>query len=419
MNWQAKDHELIWHPYQAHSATPNNRVIVRGQGSLLYDLEGRSYIDAISSWWVNLHGHCHPALSAAIARQSNELEQVIFARHTHKPAVQLAERLLGLFPYLGKIFYSDNGSTAVEVALKMCMQYHAHHGQERKQFIVLSDSYHGDTFGAMSVSARSLFTHHFERHLFQVLHMPSLDDAAHLIEAFETACKRQDIAGFIYEPCIQGSAGMKMYAPELLEKLLQIAKSNGVLLIADEVMTGFGRTETLFVSEQMPTKPDIVCLSKGLTGGYMPFGATLATNEMYAAFAVEDMTKTLFHGHSYTGNALACAVGLASLDELQKPECFEQRRMIAQSHASFATILGALPSVCNVRQKGTVLAWDIHQEISGYSSPIRERIISFYAEAGILIRPLGNTVYLLPPYCISAQELAQLYQVTLEFLKTL
>lgn len=419
MTLQEKDHAYIWHPYQAHAETPINRVIVRGSGSLLYDESGQSYIDAISSWWVNLHGHSHPALSAAIARQSEQLEHVIFARHTHAPAIVLAEQLLALFPYMQKVFYSDNGSTAVEVALKMSLQYHLHRGEQRHVFVALGDAYHGDTFGAMSVSARSLFTKAFERQLFDIVELPSVDDEEQLLLAFAEVCTRKDIAAFIYEPCIQGSAGMKIYSVELLDKMLQMAKANGILLIADEVMTGFGRSETLFVSEQLSTAPDMVCLSKGLTGGMMPFGATLATAAMYEAFAHTSMDKTFFHGHSYTGNPLACAVAIASLKELLHPDCFARREMIMQSHQTFAERLKTCANAHNIRTKGTIIAWDVRTSETGYTAPIRERIMQYYAERGILIRPLGQTIYLLPPYCITPEELQHMYDTSITFLNDL
>lgn len=419
MTLQEKDHAYLWHPYQAHSEKPINRVIVRGSGSLLYDEHGQSYIDAISSWWVNLHGHAHPALSAAIAQQSSHLEHVIFARHTHPPAIVLAEQLLALFPSMQKVFYSDNGSTAVEVALKMSLQYHLHRGEQRHVFVALGDAYHGDTFGAMSVSARSLFTKAFERQLFDIISLPGVEDEEAVVRAFEAVCARKDIAAFIYEPCIQGSAGMKMYSVDLLERLLRMAKAHGILLIADEVMTGFGRSETLFVCDQVQTAPDMVCLSKGITGGMMPFGATLATAEMYAAFTETSMDKTFFHGHSYTGNPLACAVGIASLKELLHPDCFARRERIMQGHNAFAERLLGCSGVSNIRHKGTVIAWDIATAERGYTAPIREKIMQYYAERGILIRPLGQTIYLLPPYCITAEELEHLYATSLSFIEHL
>ncbi len=419
MTLQEKDHAYLWHPYQAHTNAPSNRVIVRGSGSLLFDESGASYIDAISSWWVNLHGHAHPALSAALARQSAQLEHVIFARHTHPPAIALAEQLLALFPGMQKVFYSDNGSTAVEVALKMSLQYHQHRGEDRKIFVALGDAYHGDTFGAMSVSARSMFTQAFDRQLFDIIALPSVEDEKQLEAAFDAVCARQDIAAFIYEPCIQGSAGMKMYGVGLLDRLLQKAQANGILLIADEVMTGFGRSETLFVSDQLHTSPDMVCLSKGITGGTMPFGATLATSAMYSAFAFTSMDKTFFHGHSYTGNPLACAVALVSLKLLLDPQCFAQREMIARLHQQFVDTLQDQPQATRIRHKGTIVAWDVDSAEKGYGSPLREKAIPYYAERGILIRPLGETMYILPPYCITEQELTHVYDTTISFLQDL
>jgi adenosylmethionine---8-amino-7-oxononanoate aminotransferase len=419
MNWQERDHAALWHPYQSHTDEAINKIIVRGEGSVLFDSDGRSYIDAISSWWVNLHGHSHPALNAALFEQAKKLEHVIFSRHSHPSAILLAERLLGYFPDHKKVFYSDNGSTAVEVAIKMALQFQLHNQTGRNTFLTLDGAYHGDTFGAMSVSAKSIFTLAFEPYLFDVLALPPLTEDDHWLKQFEEHCSHKEVAAFIYEPCMQGSAGMRVYAPAFLERMLQIAKAHGVLLIADEVFTGFGRTSTHFVCQQMSVQPDMVCLSKGITGGYMPFGATLATGEIYSAFATADWSKTFFHGHSYTGNPLACAVAIASLDELQSAACENKRSVIIQAQNEFAHLLRAKFPAMTVRHMGTMVAWDVPVATSGYLSPIREQIIAYYSDRGILIRPLGNTIYLLPPYCISEEQLKHLHEVSISYLQQL
>lgn len=419
-----RDRQAIWHPYTQMLSAPDPLPVVKGAGVWLEDEAGNRYIDAISSWWVNLHGHAHPYLAEKIYEQALQLEQVIFAGFTHAPAVRLAERLLEILPSgLSKIFYSDNGSTAVEVALKMAIQYWSNEGHTRqpghaprtvprRKILALVDSYHGDTFGAMSVSERGTFTLPFRDYLFEVQFLtPGFERPPAPEEWEQFAC-------FIYEPLLQGAGGMKSYEPALLNSLLKTCKKHNVICIADEVMTGFGRTGKLFASEYMDVQPDIVCMSKGLTGGMMALGATACTQKIYDAFLSEDHLKTLFHGHSYTANPIACAAANASLDLLLKDECAENIRRIATQHARFLKDVQQIPSVKNARQLGTIAAFELEtNDGDGYTNSISRTLHKKALEKGVLIRPLGNTVYIMPPYCITDEELKKVYDCIIDIIR--
>lgn len=406
-----RDAAVIWHPYTQMKLAPAPLPITRGQGVYLIDEAGNQYIDAISNWWVTLHGHGHPYMAEKIYEQAKTLEQVIFAGFTHEPAVRLAERLLEVLPPgFSKVFYSDNGSTAVEVALKMAIQYWDNSGDtRRKKILALTNSYHGDTFGAMSVSERGPFTLAFQDYLFEVVFFDPFTNS------FPGRPEGPDfhpgeIACFIYEPLVQGAGGMKMYDAGVLEALLKFCKQHGIICIADEVMTGFGRTGKLFASEYVAETPDIICLSKGLTGGMMALGATVCTQRIYDAFLSDDRAKTFFHGHSYTANPIACAAGNASLDLLLKPECLESIHRISKQHENFAQQLITRAGVKNVRQLGTILAFEIESDNDGYLNNIGSVIQKHALQNGVLLRPLGNTVYVMPPYCISEAELEKVYR---------
>ncbi|GAA4425566.1 adenosylmethionine--8-amino-7-oxononanoate transaminase [Pontibacter saemangeumensis] len=416
MSLAHRDQNVIWHPYTQMKTAARPIPIVRGEGALLYAEDGKAYIDAVSSWWVNLHGHAHPYIAGKVGAQLQTLEHVIFAGFTHAPAVELAERLLQILPSgQSRMFYSDNGSTAVEVALKMAIQYWNNLGKPRKKIIAFRDSYHGDTFGAMAVSARSAFTAPFWPYLFEVefVEVPVSGKEEEAIRQLEAYAVRGDVAAFIYEPLVLGTAGMVMYTPEVLDKLLHICRQHGILAIADEVMTGFGRTGRTFASDFLHQKPDIVCLSKGLTGGTMALGATTCNERIYAAFLDEDKSKTLFHGHSYTANPVACAAGLASLDLLLQEETQTSISRICNSHGAFAQRISHLPSIQEVRQRGTILAVEFRDTSASYFSELRDTLYSFALDHGVILRPLGNIIYVIPPYCITAEQLGQVYQVIL------
>lgn len=425
-NLSERDSKIIWHPFTQMKTAEAPIAIVKGEGARLYDEAGNVYIDAIASWWMNLHGHAHPHIAAALRHQAETLEHVIFANFTHKPAVELAERLLSKMPQnQARIFYSDNGSTAVEVAIKMAFQYWYNIGKPRKKIIALEGAYHGDTFGAMAVGERSAFSAPFDPFLFDVLFidapLPGKEDLALAQLNKLLADYPGQIAAFIFEPLVQGSGGMRMYEAEALDSLLQLCIEAEIILIADEVMTGFGRTGKMWATDYLQNKPDIFCLSKGLTGGTMAFGATTCTSKIFDAFWSDDKLKTLFHGHSCTGNPLACSVALASLDLMEKHETWENIRRIENAHSVFAKKLLGYNMVKNLRQRGVILAFDIEtSQNTSYFNSLRDLIWRFFIERKLLLRPLGNTVYVLPPYCITDEELAKVYngiEELLDFLK--
>ncbi|WP_442587756.1 adenosylmethionine--8-amino-7-oxononanoate transaminase [Pedobacter sp. AW31-3R] len=407
----ARDAKVIWHPYtQMLNARPPI-PIGRAEGSYLFDLEGRKYIDAVSSWWVILHGHSHPFLVSRVTEQLKKLDQVIFAGFSHGPAIELAEKLLQLLPAnQEKVFYTDNGSTAIEVALKMCLQYWFNKNQPRKKILAFRNGYHGDTFGAMSVSARGAWTSPFASLLFEVvfIDLPTAENIAGL-KAFISGIS-DSLACFIYEPLIQGSAGMVTYGAMELDQLMRHCRSSGIFMIQDEVFTGFGRTGKNFAADQLQEQPDIMCFSKGLTGGMMPLGLTTCSQEIYTAFLSEDQLKTLFHGHSFTANPLACAAAAASIDLLLTAETQAHIQRICANHTAFAKTIAGHPKLKEVRQKGTILAmeWAVPGG-SSYFSNLRDQLYDFFLEHHILMRPLGNVLYILPPYCISDDDLSVIY----------
>jgi adenosylmethionine---8-amino-7-oxononanoate aminotransferase len=427
-NLAARDRAVIWHPFTNQKNQQPPIAVARAEKTLLFDEQGVAYIDAISSWWVNLHGHAHPYIAQKIYEQALRLEHVIFAGFTHEPAVQLAERLLPLLPgNFSKIFYSDDGSTSVEVAVKMALQYWknvqdtaaapAGAGGSRTRIIAFNNSYHGDTFGAMSVSDRSVFTAAFHDHLFEVIFIdtPSaenINSLQHTVRMHAAQC-----AAFIYEPLVQGAGGIKMYDAALMDTLLATVQEQGILCIADEVMTGFGRTGKLFACEHLRCKPDIICLSKGLTGGTMALGVTACSEKIYSAFVSQDPAKTFFHGHSFTANPIACSAALASLDLLQQTDCAERIAFIGEQNQHFLETIKLHPKVKNARSLGTIAAFElVTPGRDEYLNNAGAGVTAFATERGVYLRPLGNTVYLMPPYCITATELEQVYAVIREYL---
>jgi adenosylmethionine-8-amino-7-oxononanoate aminotransferase len=393
-----RDRAVLWHPYTQMLTTPDPLPITRAESVWLYTEDGRKIMDGISSWWVNIHGHSHPKLNAALAAQARELEHVIFAGCTHRPAVELAERLIEILPPgLTRVFYSDNGSTAVEVAMKLALQYWRNVGQpNRTTFITLHNAYHGDTAGAMSASEDSVFTRAFSRMMFPVERVHGLKDMENrLREADDT------VAAVLIEPMLQGAGGMIVWPAEFVAGVRQLCDKHKTLLIADEVLTGFGRTGKMFACEYAAIAPDIICLSKGLTAGYLPLGVTAATSAIYDAFLSDDRSKTFFHGHSYTANPLACAVGLASLDLFRdEPVLANVACLERQLRAGFEP----LRPLGDVRVIGGVAAVELKSGKPGYLDGIGPRLAAAFLERGLLLRPLGNIVYFMPPYCITESE---------------
>lgn len=409
---QQTDSDIIWHPFTPLEGGPTPLVVSRAEGVYLYTEDGRRILDAVSSWWVNLHGHAQPDIAGAIAKQALALEHVIFAGFTHAPAVRLAEKLLSVLPAtMGRVFYSDDGSTAVEVALKLAIQYWHNLGKPRRRIVAIEGAYHGDTFGAMATGDRGPFNAPFHPLLFPVdfIPFPTKANRDEVLRRLEELVADGDVAAFIYEPLVQGSGGMRMYSADILDELVDIARSKEVICIADEVMTGFGRTGTLFATDQTRHNPDLICLSKGITGGFLPMGVTVVAKSIVEAFASAEVSKTFFHGHSYTANPIACAAALASFDLLVSENCTAQRAMIEQHHKAFASKNCSHPSVKDVRVTGTILALELNTGSSSYFNEVRKKILPYFLERGILLRPLGNVIYILPPYVITAEQLVEVY----------
>ena len=407
-----RDQDLIWHPYTQMQNAPAPIPIIKGEGIFLIAEDGKKYIDAVSSWWVNIHGHSHPYIAKKVSEQLNRLEHVIFAGFTHPGAIELAERLISILPDgQRKVFYSDNGSTAVEVALKMCFQYWSNLGREKNKVLAFNNSYHGDTFGAMAVSARSAFTRPFEKLLFEVefLDLPDQNNIE-LLKSQITA-RASEVSAFIFEPLVQGAGGMQMYDAAYLDELIKHCRQHGILTIADEVMTGFGRTGKLFASDHLSEKADLMCFSKGLTGGTMALGITTCTAAIYEAILSDNKSKTMSHGHSFTANPIACAAALASMDILLESETLASIQRISVSHQAFSERVSHHPKVKCIRQTGTILAmeWATRGETS-YFNNLRDNLYNFFLEHGIILRPLGNIIYIMPPYCITNEQLDYIYK---------
>ena len=401
----------VWHPFTQHGLGEDIPRIVRAEGAALFAADGRRYVDAISSWWVTTHGHCHPQIMAAIREQTEQLDQMIFAGWTHPPAEALAEELVRITPApLAHVFFSDSGSTSVEVALKMALGYWLNRGEPRHRIAVMEHSYHGDTIGAMSVGARGVYNRAYQPLLFDVdtIPFPSCDGEAAL-EALEALCAQDPPAALIVEPLILGAGGMLIYSPDVLKALRDICARAGVLFIADEVMTGWGRTGTLFACEQAGIAPDIMCLSKGLTGGAVPLAATLATKDIFDAHVSDDRAKMFFHSSSYTANPIACAAANANL-AIWRDEPV-RRRVLDLTYRQTKS-LNALdhPAIVNKRQLGTIVAMEFVDPHGDYLSAMAPALGRYFRKRGLLLRPMGNTVYVMPPYCIDDADLDAVYE---------
>ncbi|KAM3101435.1 adenosylmethionine--8-amino-7-oxononanoate transaminase [Phormidesmis sp. 146-12] len=420
----------IWRPFTQMKTAPPALKVVRGDGIWLELEDGRRVMDCISSWWVTIHGHAHPVLAEALYYQAKQLEQVIFANFTHEPAEQLARRLLTHLPNaLTRVFFSDNGSTSVEVALKMACQYWRNQGEPRTRFLGFEGGYHGDTIGAMSIGGSCDWWQPFRALMFEMDVVPfpaTFDEDSEVenrenqvLEKIESYLSRDRYAGIFIEPLIQGAGGMRICRSQFLRSLQDLAHQFGVLLIYDEVMTGFGRTGELFACLKSQTAPDILCLSKGLSGGCLPLAVTLASEEIYRSFYSDDASKAFLHGHSFTGNPLACATGLASLTLLeQSPQRF--RELESQHRQYLNQYLKEHSRVEKIRVCGTIAAMEITtQEQSGYFNTIGSDLRDRFLDLGFFLRPLGNTLYLMPPYCITDHELESIYQTIHKVLDTI
>ena len=404
----------IWHPFTQHGLQEALPLVARAEGAILHTADGRRVIDAISSWWVTTHGHCHPRIVAAIQEQAGKLDQLIFAGWTHEPAEQVARELVTVMglPY---VFFSDSGSTSVEVALKMALGFWANRGEPRHRILVLEHSYHGDTIGAMSVGARGVFNQAYAPLLFDVgtIPFPAAGREQAALDALEAAC-REKPAAFIVEPLVLGAGGMLIYDAATLAEMRAICARHGVLFIADEVMTGWGRTGTLLACEQAGVVPDLLCLAKGLTGGSLPLAVTLTNEAIYDAHWSTDRTKTFYHSSSYTANPIACAAALSNLAIWREEPVLERITALSKRQETGLARLAEVPGIANPRQCGTIIAVDYAGSGAGYLSEIGPRLMAFFRQSDLLVRPLGNTAYVMPPYCIEADDLARVHEALAE-----
>lgn len=402
----------VWHPFTQHALEPPMKRIASTEGAYLVDEDGHRFLDAISSWWVITHGHRHPVIMAAIRAATEAYDQIIFAEFSHAPAERLAEGLIEIAPPgLSHVFYSDSGSTSVEVALKMALGYFHNRGEARDRIVVVEGSYHGDTIGTMSTGERGVFNAAYEPLLFGVdrLAFPEPGRKQLTLDMFENFCRSARVAALVIEPLVLGAGGMKIYDARTLAGLKEIALHHGCLLIADEVMTGWGRTGTMFASEQAGITPDILCTSKGLTGGALPLAATLSTGDIFDAHLSTDRRETFFHSSSYTANPIACAAAVANLEIWRNEPVFERIENLTALHRQNLQRFEGDKRFANIRQSGTIAALDIVVPSGGYLAEAGPRMRRLFRERGLLIRPLGNVIYLMPPYCVTADDLGRAY----------
>ena len=415
MNFQQRDQNHLWHPYTQHKTAAAPIAIIRGKDALLWDENGKEYIDAIASWWVNPFGHSNTIIADAIYKQLTTLEHVLFGGFTHEPAILLAEKLLKILPEnQKKVFFSDNGSTAVEVAIKVALQYFYNKNEKRTTIIAFENAFHGDTFAAMAASGISFYTQAFNGMFIDVIRIPvpTIGEEENSYIALENAIKNHNCAAFIFEPLVQGAAGMVIYSPESLDKLLAICQKNNVITIADEVMTGFGKTGKNFACDYIQNQPDVFCLSKALTGGTIPMAITTFTQSIFDGFYSDDINKALFHGHTFTANPTGCAAALASLDLLETTEMQENIVRVNKKHLDFQKHIQNHSKVKTTRVLGVIFALEIKTESNeSYYGNLRNKLYDFFIENGIILRPVGNIVYILPPYIITDNQLDKIYQV--------
>ena len=421
MNLQERDKKHLWHPLKQHQTHPNSLGIVKAKGCILTDEHGNEYIDAISSWYTCMFGHCNDYITSRVYQQMQTLDQIMFSDFTHEPAVKLSEELIKILPEnQNRIFFNDNGSTAVEAGIKMALQYYFNKGEKRTTFIAFEDGFHGDTFGAMSVSGLSVYNGPFEDFLMDIqrIPVPNGENNNLIAEQLQKIILENKVAGFIYEPLVQGAAGMKIHQAEDLDKILETCKKNDILTIADEVMTGFGKTGNNFASDEITTKPDIMCLSKALTAGLVPMSITSCTEEIYTAFLDNDISKGFFHCHTYSANPIACSAALASIELLQTQEIQKNIQSIERNNKAFAEKIENHPKVSSTRCKGVILAIDLNTN-SGRYGTLRDQLLKSFMDEGVFLRPLGNTIYIQPPYVITQEQLEKIYTTIKKVLDTL
>ncbi|MGB5700739.1 adenosylmethionine--8-amino-7-oxononanoate transaminase [Muriicola sp.] len=413
-----RDKKYLWHPLTQHKLHPTMLGIQRATGAILVDEDEKEYIDGIASWYTAMYGHCNPQITQRVAQQMLQLDQVVFSGFTHEPAIALSEALMEILPYnQAKLFFSDNGSTATEIGIKMALQYFYNKGEKRTVMLAFEEGFHGDTFGAMSVSGLSSYNGPFEQHFIAVerIPVPTSESIEEILETLAERLKKEDVAGFIYEPLVQGAAGMKMHHAEHLCRIVRVLKLHGIITIADEVMTGFGKTGTNFASDQITVKPDILCLSKALTAGLLPMAITSCTQKIYDAFYKDEIVKGFFHGHTYTANPLACTAALAAIELLRSSEIQSHIQRIIENHQEFDQLVKDHPKVASTRQLGIIYALDLKTQTARYGS-LRDQLFAHFMEQGVFLRPLGNTIYILPPYVVSDAQLQKVYAAILSAL---
>ncbi len=421
MSLKERDKKHLWHPLKQHQLQPDSIAIVKAKGCLLIDENGNEYIDAISSWYTCMYGHCNDYIIEKTYQQMQQLDQIMFSDFTHEPAVRLSEELIKILPKgQNKLFFNDNGSTAVEAGIKMALQYYFNKNEKRSTFIAFENGFHGDTFGAMSVSGLSVYNGPFEDFLIDVKRIPTPNGANHqdIFDTLKDYTSKHKIAGFIYEPLLQGAAGMTIHDANGLNTILKFCKTHNILTIADEVMTGFGKTGRYFASDYIETKPDIICLSKALTAGLVPMAITSCTQDVYDAFLSNDMAKGFFHCHTYSGNPIACAAAIAGIELLRSDGIQNNIKHIIKSHLKFNEQIQSHSKVKSTRQLGVVFAIDLNTKMERYGD-LRDKLLKFFMDRGVFLRPLGNTIYIQVPYIISEAELQKVYHVIEEVLDSL
>ena len=418
-NLSQRDKKHLWHPLTQHRTASLPVGIVKAKGALLWDDKGNEYIDGIASWYTAMYGHGNEHILNAMTLQMQQLDFVMFSGFTHEPAVALAERLIHILPNnQERIFFNDNGSTAVEAGIKMALQYHHNKGEKRDTLIAFENGFHGDTFGAMSASGLSSYNGPFEDFLLKVKRIPppQEDTIEEVLAQLENIVQHHKCAAFIFEPLVQGAAGMKFHSSIGLDALIKRCQELDILCIADEIMTGFGKTGKNFASENLRHKPDMMCLSKALTAGMFPLSVTSCTQKIFGAFLSDEVHKGFFHAHTFSGHPLGCAAALAGIELLESDEILERRAYISQAHSNFASEINHHPKVKEVRSKGTILALDLNLEMERYGN-LRDKLYQFFMEKGVILRPLGNTVYVLPPYVITNGQLQKIYDTITELLE--
>ncbi len=413
MTLTERDKKHLWHPLKQHQLQPESLGITKAKGCILTDENGNEYIDAIASWYTCMFGHCNDYIIDKVHQQMQQLDQIMFSDFTHEPAVKLSEELIKILPQgQNKIFFNDNGSTAVEAGIKMALQYYFNKEEKRTTFIAFENGFHGDTFGAMSMSGLSVYNGPFEDFLMEVKRIPTPNgtNTQAILNTIKDLATHNAIAGFIYEPLVQGAAGMTIHDANGLNAILKFFKEHNILTIADEVMTGFGKTGRNFASDYITTKPDIICLSKALTAGLVPMAITSCTQQVYDAFLSNEMSKGFFHCHTYSGNPIACAAAIASIELLQSNDVKTNIENIIASHKAFDLHIKQHPKVKSTRHLGVIFALDLDTNAGRYGD-LRQKLLKFFMDRGVFLRPLGNTIYIQVPYIISKTELQKVYTV--------